>query len=449
MGLFSIVFFVFFFRSNMQIDPDYFWHIRMGEIIVKEGIPKTDPLSYTMPNFPFIDHEWLSNIVLYGIHRAFGMQGNAIVFSGIATIFLLLIFQNKPSVFKYSLLFTTIILAYAFIGVRLQIISWVYVGIFLYILAKNPSNKTNLLWLLVVVLMWVNTHGSFPLSLVIFFCYMVDRLLRNKLTLFHISLFLLMIVTTLINPYGFRMWWEIWNQMSDFALHFRIKEWVPTVLILDASTWMFVGISLAFFIFLWKNTSYFLKMTYIFLFVFAMSALRHFPFFLLISLYFMQKGQEYIFSLAQINNKLLKANYVFWALSALIVVIGFSQLLIYKNEYFNPFVTYPDKAIEYFQHNYKQKRLFTTYEWGGFYAWKTRARGFIDGRMPSWKSCQKSKCSSAMEEYFEIINGNTKQLNKYHVEYILYPKIKTLQRKNPFAKKRVVYEDNMAFIYKW
>src|SRR3989337_506611 len=47
-----------FINGLHQLDPDFGWHVTMGRLISENGIPKTDPFSYTMTSFPFVDHEW-------------------------------------------------------------------------------------------------------------------------------------------------------------------------------------------------------------------------------------------------------------------------------------------------------------------------------------------------------------------------------------------------------
>src|SRR3990167_10696773 len=68
------------------LDPDFGWHVRMGNYILANGIPQTDPLSYTMPNFPFIDHEWLTNVLMAVGYERLGMAGLAGGFAGLTPL---------------------------------------------------------------------------------------------------------------------------------------------------------------------------------------------------------------------------------------------------------------------------------------------------------------------------------------------------------------------------
>jgi hypothetical protein len=57
-------------------DPDLWWHLKTGALIVRNhAIPAVDPFSYTAPGKHWIVQEWLSEVILYGIHKAFGLYG--------------------------------------------------------------------------------------------------------------------------------------------------------------------------------------------------------------------------------------------------------------------------------------------------------------------------------------------------------------------------------------
>ncbi len=52
---------------------DYWWHLKSGALILRTGgVPRTDPFSFTAPGTPWIDHEWLFQVLLYLGHQALG-----------------------------------------------------------------------------------------------------------------------------------------------------------------------------------------------------------------------------------------------------------------------------------------------------------------------------------------------------------------------------------------
>src|SRR5437660_9562252 len=57
-------------------DPDLWWHLRTGQLIVAtHHIPRADVYSYTVPGRHWVVQEWLSEVTLHGIQKAFGLYG--------------------------------------------------------------------------------------------------------------------------------------------------------------------------------------------------------------------------------------------------------------------------------------------------------------------------------------------------------------------------------------
>src|SRR5689334_18720934 len=67
-----------------KIDPDFWWHLRVGQIVVDSGIPRHDSFSWTAGGNAWVAHEWLSEAIIYAVQSVFGYAGNVVVF-GLAT----------------------------------------------------------------------------------------------------------------------------------------------------------------------------------------------------------------------------------------------------------------------------------------------------------------------------------------------------------------------------
>src|SRR5215475_1111239 len=66
LGLFALA-------ARPMRDPDLWWHLRTGELIVQShDVPHTDPFSFTRQVQPWINHEWLSDVLIYGVYRIAG-----------------------------------------------------------------------------------------------------------------------------------------------------------------------------------------------------------------------------------------------------------------------------------------------------------------------------------------------------------------------------------------
>src|SRR6266481_7098925 len=62
------------------VDPDVWWHLKTGQYIAEHhSVPHRDPFSYTRAGQPWVAHEWLTDLLLYQIHRITGWGGGLIV----------------------------------------------------------------------------------------------------------------------------------------------------------------------------------------------------------------------------------------------------------------------------------------------------------------------------------------------------------------------------------
>ena len=81
-----------YFFSFITADPDLWGHIKFGgDIWVSKSIPRVDIYSYTAYGKEWINHEWLSELLMYGVYNTFGSSGLLVckLLIGLAIIFIL------------------------------------------------------------------------------------------------------------------------------------------------------------------------------------------------------------------------------------------------------------------------------------------------------------------------------------------------------------------------
>src|SRR5260370_40505162 len=65
---------VFYEGRKFFVDPDLWWHIKVGQDILRtHHFPTTDPYSWTVAGQPWIAYEWLGEITLALVNRAGGL----------------------------------------------------------------------------------------------------------------------------------------------------------------------------------------------------------------------------------------------------------------------------------------------------------------------------------------------------------------------------------------
>lgn len=154
-------------------DPDTFWQIRTGEWILNHhAIPVIDPFSYTAGSRPWVPLEWLSETLVALAFRAGGMQAIVVLTAGVVglTAALLMDFLRRflPGPTALIALLVAFYNTEPSLLARPHLLCWpclvLWVGGMGMARAKRTAPS---FWLLPVMLLWANMHGSFILGLLL------------------------------------------------------------------------------------------------------------------------------------------------------------------------------------------------------------------------------------------------------------------------------------------
>src|SRR5271170_7647599 len=91
----GVLFGMITFSSSLEIkDLDLWLHLRMGWWITQHGfVPNYDVLSCTIAGKPWVNHEWLFQVLVYLVKESFGFNGLICMQSiVVAVTFLVLLF---------------------------------------------------------------------------------------------------------------------------------------------------------------------------------------------------------------------------------------------------------------------------------------------------------------------------------------------------------------------
>ena len=147
-----------------NLDPDFGWHVRAGEYVMQKGIAKTDPFSYTMPSYPFIDHEWLTNVVMYLVTEHYGYGALAVIFGLLAGGLWLLLVPKRGVLLA---LIPVLMGAGAWLvraGVRPQILDWLFLAGLLRLVWQEKVWKKWRWWVVPGFGLWANLHGGYAIG---------------------------------------------------------------------------------------------------------------------------------------------------------------------------------------------------------------------------------------------------------------------------------------------
>lgn len=466
-----IIVFLLFITIHTVLDPDLGWHLRLGKDILATGIPLTDPYSYTMPSYPFIDHEWLWNVGVFSGLQVVGENVVLFLYT-LCTLIVFLPFLLQPR--KYLLfpfILTSSILLSRF-SLRPQVISWIGFS-WLAFLLLNPTQWKRFRYIVpVLMILWVNLHGSFALAFGLISLYVFFRLCIEKVGDKIDGVVLLFSgLGTLLNPYGIFIWKEIVSQITDTQLHRNIIEWGRFY---EKVEFSFLGLAtvILFLVYRYrKSLSSFLIVTTSGMLFLGVSALRHIPLFMIWGIGMYSLLFEYVEKETPVQYR--RRVYTF---SAILICVAFLFFSVEAMAHFRAIPSfsestfYPQYALNILKSKKIEGNILSKYGWGGYLLWKLpKYKVFIDGRMPSfrWKAPD-GESEYAFEDYKDLVYGRrvNELLEKYNIHTILWTPYESVDDALPIfnsnASSRVpsplleyieqngwqlIYEDDSSRIY--
>jgi hypothetical protein len=219
-------------------DPDLWWHIVTGQNILSSGhVPTTDTFSYTYAGQPWIAKEWLSQVLL-ALAYNLGKWNAVIIVAALSSsaAFALTFYELsrfiKPLFACLFMFFVAYVLTPITIA-RPHIFTFALM-VFFTIRMFRAAEELRMpeIWLLALVTLWTNLHGSFTLSFAIAgfsFLYMLEKSKAKDLPLIAkwVVFGLLCPVAALINPYFLEPFLVNRTLISGIKAMSFLVEWQP------------------------------------------------------------------------------------------------------------------------------------------------------------------------------------------------------------------------------
>jgi tetratricopeptide (TPR) repeat protein len=227
---------IFAMCLTMVRDGDAWWQLKAGELISSTGIPRVDSFSYVISGVRWVDHEWLSQWVLYKAFAVGGAAGLIFLKAGVLACTFFLLWRSVPGRPLWAA-FWVLLAAW---GARRQFVIRPFIFDYLMIaglgrlfwrldFVKPPAFLTWALPLLTVV--WVNLHGGAALLLPIMTAVaaVAERFRRRQVPwVFWSRATGLSLAALCLNPYGPGMLEHFWSTLQ-FSASPLLFEWrAPT-----------------------------------------------------------------------------------------------------------------------------------------------------------------------------------------------------------------------------
>lgn len=427
------------YRRDMN-DPDIWWHMRNAQMLLHEHhFPRVDTYSFTVAGHPWINHEWLSEIPYYVAYRWFGLVGlKTVCFLTFDAIFLLLLylcFQESRN-FKASVFvcyFATFLSTVSF-GPRTVLFGYLYLVVLLILLRRFRERPEVSLWTVPpLFLLWVNTHGSWSLGLIIFFLFgaaglvqgswaRVDAVRWTPRQLRHlIAVGVASVAALFVNPFGWRLVYYPFDMAFKQKLNIaHVVEWVSIdfhdlrgKMVLLLVFGLLLGA-------LFRNRRWNLGELLILLFG-LYSGLTYIRFLVLLGIVaapVLAKQLDF-FPLYRPADETPRVNAV-----VILALIGAMVYFWPREGQVRASVeeTYPSGIVSYLNAHPLQGNTLNLYLWGGYLEWHTPAlKMFVDSRVDIFEY------AGVFEDYLTLMGADMAEhrpdaiLQKYNIRYVLFP----------------------------
>jgi len=388
--------------ARSATDPDLWWHLRTGQLIVETGhIPHTDPFSFTRFGDPWVSHEWLSEVVLYELWSHIGPWA-LIVFSSIVTTigFLILYWRCPGSPHWAAALIVLGALASApSWGSRPQMFTFMFASLLLWLLEQGEGRPHLLLFIPPLFLLWLNLHAGFALGPALMLLYALGLIFEGMAgrtpwqecraivgRVLAISAACMALVP--FNPSGVQLYRYPLDTLRSHGMRTYIVEWFSP----DFHHWIYgpllliILLTLTALAYSSQRVKGRILLPLLFTAAAALDAVRHIPIFVLLAIPVIasalpsRPSHELLHKARGTLRQMQPSLCVAAALLAFFAVVRWVDLA--RDQRAREAAEFPKKAVDFLQTSREPDHLFAHYAWGGYAIWRLgfEYHVFADGR---------------------------------------------------------------------
>lgn len=448
----------FYFFSFITADPDLWGHIKFGkDLWISKAIHHLDIYSYTAYGREWINHEWLSEILMYMAYNIAGSPGLLIgkLLIGLTIVYILsrISFNRTSHPLIYGPVFVLVVFVISpGFMIRPQVLTFLFTSLFLYIFHLYLERKKNFLFFLpLIMILWVNCHGGFLIGVGMFPIVVISEIiscrLKKKGARYLGSLIFWFLITefsAFINPYGYHLLIFLYKTLSTSR---NIWEWQP-VNLFDLSYLRFKLLTLLFIctLFFRKNERRYWEMGIIMLaLLYAFKHQRHTPIFAIVAAPYLTEHLTILAQKINLQDRIKSLPSYLILNIFLIVLIGY-QLFFTSSKYIknrcniivDP-LKYPVYATHFLKENEIKGNILLPFEWGEYAIWKLYpdCKVSVDGRFRTVYP------QEIIDDHFGISDDESRWkqlLSKYPTDIIL-------AKRNLLSQRLISTQGEWIYIY--
>jgi hypothetical protein len=477
-------------------DCDTGWHIRTGEwILAHRAVPTHDLFSYSKPGAPWFAWEWLSDVLLAGLHAMGGLPAVILAASLLLAFTFGLLFRLARRRANPVLAFVVTVCAAAASSVhwlaRPHLFTLLFVVVFYTVLERVREGRPSLaglsclaLWLPLATILWTNLHGGFFVGILMILSYAAGDAARAILATdrrewraawlrggTYFASALACLAASFVNPYTWRLHAHLIEYLRDpypsqhisefftLSFHHPVAIFFEAMLLVGAAAGFWYvsrgGFTEFFLLAMWGHA--------------ALLAGRNIPIFAIVAAPPVAAAVAHWLGLlpvsnlpAWLKNRGLRLSRTcagmaeldgiprWHAVSAAGALVVAALLFApappkpFRAEY-DPH-TFPAAAIETLRGD-RSARIFTDDTWGGYLIYRLypEARVFVDSRSDFYGA-------GFSEQYLDVLSVKydwERTLGRFGVNTILLPTSAPLAGAlKESARWRVAYDDGVALVFR-
>ncbi len=445
LGIVLILLGVIVFSLVGLTDPDFWWHLRTGQLVYESGhVPHTDPFSFTAYGKPWISHEWVAELIIYLLVSTVGYLGTLLLF-GIMFVSAFWILYEYLDVLGTQPTIRLAVIALgsaggmSFLTVRPRIFTILFFSIFLRKVLDYWERRSTSIWILpFLMLPWCNMHAGYIVGLVILFILWLAEVARplmmkeeGRWEEVGVVLFLTL-VASMVTPHGIKGLIYPFTYLSGHNPSLRlIQEWqspnfhatygIPLIICILIS----MGSALT-----WQKEDMFSFTLLAGVTAATLYSVRYMPLFCLTWVavegkWFAKQWPRKDKGPILVTRGQARRNCLTFVL--VILMYGILLMHLYHRGRLQTFdlprtdgkAYYPAAAVDWLEENRPHARLFNLYRWGGYLIYRLwpENKVFIDGRADVYGS-------GFVMAYYDAVSarpGWKSVLDKWRVDTVLIP----------------------------
>jgi hypothetical protein len=453
---------VFVLAHGKVADPDIWWHLHNADYLIHHhSLPNSDMYSFTLPGYPWMNHEWLAELPYHFAWRGMGLSGiDALAVVILSLIFLgvLYLSYRECGNYKAAILASsyTVFLGRVSFGPRTILFGYACLVVLLIILQRFRQMGHAPLWLIPPLFcLWVNTHGSWFIGMVIFSIIVAAGLVRVKWGMIDSEPWtksqrksLLMawgasVAVLFVNPFGARLVFYPLDLAFRQKLNIEhVHEWMSVDFHDARGKFVIVLLIVLLVSSLLRPRRWTLSELVVSLFV-LYSGLTYIRFLLLLGIVIAPVFAKILDFVPPYRRELDTPVLNTFAILVMIAGVAYywprqAQLeRSVENQY-------PLQAISYLQAHPPTGPIVNYYLWGGYLNWKDpNLKVFVDGRMDIFEY------NGVFKDYLGLLGLDAPEaiLDRYKARYILFPRYEPFMyfmERDPNWK--TVYSDQLSVL---